>query len=534
MKPLRCLAFFLWLVAIPAVAAEIFVDAKSVGKSEMDGTAERPWATLEEGLAHLSPGDVLSLRPGFYRQEQVRVMIDRVTVRKDPAISGTVIIDGGVPLRELQNQDTKGRQKTENNGPLFRPVVQVNGKGVVLENLEIRNGYLGVSMAGEQGTVRGCHVHHVGQHGIEIMNHRGRVEDCLVHDANLYNVNGQCLQDGKEPGKERANQNARKTINSTDPNRHGKNMDWGQGITFHGKYRGVWAPRGCVLRGNLVWNIWGEGIATFHASDVLMEDNVALNVWRIAYYVQNADQVKLSGNLALYTSDFRTRLGDGAMAVCYSYANEYPAGLLRIAGNASAPLVPDGSDLLLAGNTSWRGDYALHSGDRHAIGTQGGVVVRENMFLLPAYEACINLNNSLVGPLRIQDNLLGRSGYDASNSGQFLALAGERREGVQGNCFVSLGSDDRDFLQGVDDSTLALLARAQKGGARSWHDLRTRIELLRRQFADWARCHKGLPLPVPPQRDQGRHSSEIRNGQNPGERGTCETPPSDSNSAPLI
>ena len=161
-------------------------------------------------------------------------------------------------------------------------------------------------------------------------------------------------------------------------------------------------------------------------------------------------------------------------------------------------------------------------------------MVRENMFLLPAYAPCINLNNSLVGPLRIQNNLLGRSGYEASNRGQFLALAGERTEGVEGNRFVSLGSDDSEFLRGVDDSTLALFARAKKGGARSWQDLRTRVELLRRQFADWARCYKGLPLLVPPQRDQGRHSSEIRNGPNPGEWGTCETPPSDSNSAPSI
>lgn len=482
-----CFLVFLALSLVnTARGAEFFVDARATGQERRDGSAAHPWPRIADGVARLEPGDVLSIRPGVYPERQVRITQNRVRLRRDPATPGTVVIDGGVSLPELQNRDMRGRQKTSDNGPSFRPAVEVSGKCVTLEDLEVRNGFLGISMRGERGAVLRCHVHHLGQHGIEITADGGRVEDCLVHDANLYNVNGQCLAGGREVGTGRPDQNTRKKIRSPDPNRHGKNMDWGQGITFHGEYRGAWAPHGCVIRGNTVWNIWGEGIATYNASGVRMENNVALNVWRMAYYVQNADLVVLDGNLALYTRDFRALLGAGAMAVCYSFANEYPADHLRIAGGARQPLVPDGSVLDLLKNISWRGDYALHSGDRHPIGTRGGIAVRGNLFLLPAFAPCININASLIGPVRVGSNVLGRSGADPEDAGRFLSLAGGNGAVSRRNRFVCLGEDGPQFVRLVDEAVHVLLGRAENCGPGPDADLRPQIELLRRQFSAWA------------------------------------------------
>ena len=477
---------FLGFTVGPILAAEIFVDPLSAEKKEQDGSAARPWGSLPEAIARLSPGDVLSLRPGVYRQEQIRVTMDRVILRRDPAIPGVAVIDGGVPLHELRNQDAQGRQKTSHNGPFFLPAVEVTGQGVTLENLEIRHGYVGVSVRGEKGTVRACHVHHVGQHGIEVMSHAGRVEDCLVHDANLYNVNGQCLLSGKEPGKDRPNQNARKKINSPDPKRHGQNMDWGQGITFHGKYRGAWAPRGAVLRRNVVWNIWGEGIATYNASEVRMEGNAAFNIWRVAYYVQNADEVVLDRNLALYERDFRSQLGDGAMAVGFSFANEYPADHLRQSGGSGQSLVPDGSDLTFTRNISWRGDYAFHSGDNHRVGTRGGAWIRNNLFLFPAFAPCINLNGSVSGPLRITGNLLAREGLEKEEPGRFLALAEGIRARSKHNRMVQVDSTD-PRVKMLDESVLNLGHTLDRTGADFRKELFSGLDTLRQLFADFRR-----------------------------------------------
>jgi hypothetical protein len=474
------------LAAAPARGAEYFVDARAAGREPRDGSALRPWSSLGEGLARLQPGDVLSVRPGVYRQEQVSVKQDRVRLRKDPSLSGAVVIDGGVSRHLLRNQDRAGRQKASDNGPHFRAVIEVNGHGVTLEGLEVRYGYVGISLRGQRGTVRGCHVHHVGQHGIEVTNDGGRVEDCLVHDANLYNVNGQCLVGGAEPGSGRPDQNTRKKINSPDPRRHGKNMDWGQGITFHGKYREAWAPRGCVIRGNIVWNIWGEGIATYNASDVRMEDNVAINVWRIAYYVQNADDVRLGNNLALYTPDFRARLGDGAMAVAFSFANEYPGDHLRQAEGPGQPWVPDGSNIILRDNVSWRGDYALHSGDRHLVGTRGGIWVKNNSFLLPAFVPCINLNSSVTGPVRIRGNLLAREGREKEEPGYFLFLEEGVRANLKKNRLVPVFPDD-PRVKSIDESISSFGKNLEREGPDFRKKLFSGIDALRRLFFDFKR-----------------------------------------------
>ena len=482
MRHSACLALLALLPLRDIRAAEYFVDARASGQAVQEGSAAQPWGDIVTGVSRLSPGDTLSIRPGLYRQREIKIEADDVRVRKDPAVPGVVAIDGDVPLHELKNQDADGRQKTWDNGPFFHPAIVVTGNGVALEGLEVRHAFMGISMRGERSTVRACHVHHVGQHGIEVMNHQGLVEDCIVHDANLYNVNGQCLVGGQDPATGAPNQNIRKKIASPDPARNGKNMDWGQGITFHGKYREAWAPRGCILRRNVVWSIWGEGVATYNASDVRIEDNVAINIWRVAYYVQNADSVTLDGNLAFYERDFRARLGDGAMALCYSFANEYPADLLRVASGSDQPLVPDCSDVALTNNISWRGDYALHSGDRHPVGTRGPIRIENNILLHPAVAPCINLNASVVGPVEIHHNFLGREGGGTEESGRFIALADGIKATVSNNRFYAPDPGTDPFATAMDESLKGLFTQARQAWPDRLEALRTEINSVRQRF----------------------------------------------------
>ncbi len=466
-------ALLLACVILPHLeAAEFFVDAQAAGRTTQDGSAAHPWSDLTHAVAKLAPQDVLSLRPGLYRQRQLTIAANDVWVRKDPAVPGVVVIDGAVPLNELMNQDEHGRQKTRDNGPYFDPLITVTGNGVVLDGLEVRHGFVGISVRGERAKILDCHVHHTGQHGIEVMNHHGLVEDCVVHDANLYNVNGQCLVGGVNPVTGQPDQNSRKKITSSDPARHGQNMDWGQGITFHGKYRQAWAPRGCVLRGNLLWNIWGEGLATYNASEVRMERNVVFNVWRMAYYVQNVDSATLDANLAFYDLAFRVRLGDYAMAVCYSFANEYPADLLRVAKGPDQPLLPDGSDLTLINNLSYGGNYALHSGDRHKLSTRGRIRVGNNLLIRPARAACINLDTSIAGPVELRNNLLVRA-TEETDASSFLNLAQGLAAECTDNIYHRLAPAAPCSIAMLEREVAQAIARAEKiSGGQSWDEHR--------------------------------------------------------------
>lgn len=450
-------------------AVEYFIDCHAAGRPIQDGSVDHPWSELAPAVAKLVAHDVLSIRPGIYRQSQLIIAVDEVRVRKDPAVPGVVVIDGEVPFHVLMNQDEQGLQKKRDNGPFFDPVIVVTGAGVVLEGLEVRHGFVGISVRGERGQVLACHVHHTGQHGIEITNHHGLVEDCVVHDANLYNVKGQCLVDGIDKATGWPNQNSRKKITSTDPARNGKNMDWGQGITFHGSYLQAWAPRGCVMRGNLLWNIWGEGLASYNAAEVRMERNVAFNIWRMAYYVQNVDSVTLDSNIAFYDRDFRRYLGAQAMAVCYSFANEYPADHLRIAMGADQALVPDCSELTLINNLSYGGDYALHSGDRHPLATRGRIRVGNNLLMAPVSAACINLNAVAAGPVEIRNNLLIRSGHHAAEQAGFLRLSEAFQAVCTDNAFQQRDATVKSWTDSLDrDLALVVDCANQVSAGFSW------------------------------------------------------------------
>jgi hypothetical protein len=154
---------FACLIPTHLEAAEYFVDAQAAGQTTQDGSAARPWSDLSHAVAKLAPQDILSLRPGLYQQRQLTIATHDVWVRKDPAVPGVVVIDGAVPLHELRNQDEHGRQKTRDNGPFFDPVITVTGNGVVLDGLEVRHGFVGISVRGERARILGCHVHHTGQ-----------------------------------------------------------------------------------------------------------------------------------------------------------------------------------------------------------------------------------------------------------------------------------------------------------------------------------------------------------------------------------
>jgi parallel beta-helix repeat protein len=56
------------------------------------------------------------------------------------------------------------------------------------------------------------------------------------------------------------------------------------------------------LRGNTIYNNWGEGLSTFEANGTTMEDNIVYDNWSANVYISDATNVLLQRNL-VYMSD---------------------------------------------------------------------------------------------------------------------------------------------------------------------------------------------------------------------------------------
>ena len=364
---------------------------------------------ISQRLSEVQPGDVLLLAPGLYSCTSGLILAtDRVTLR-GPSGSSAAILDGGVSEDLLRNRDPQGNQLTRDNRMRYDPVLRINGQGVVVENLEIRHGHVGIQVNGTEGTVRHCHVHHVSQHAIELRADRGLAEGNLVHDAILYNMDGQCLSGGMRDGS--PDQNRRRPVLDAAGQPTKRHMDWGQAIQFHGKYRGAEIPTGGTIRDNLVWEIWGEGIAAYHAKGVTITGNLTLNAWRMAYYLQNVDGAELSDNVAVYDPGYRQRTRGLALQAGISLANEYEADLLRRNGDPGAPLIPDGEHLQVLGNTVYGAWYGIHSGDRSRMNRGGLTATRidGNLILMEVSQPGITLNEALLGPLVCTRNRVWRA-----------------------------------------------------------------------------------------------------------------------------
>ena len=360
-------------------------------------------------VAELQPGDVLLLAPGLYPcPAGLTLAMDGVTLRGPPE-SAAAILDGGVAEDLLRNRDAQGNQLLRDNGMRYDPVLRLNGQGVVVENLEVRRGHVGIQVNGPDGTVRHCHVHQVSQHAIELRADRGLAEGNLVHDAILYNVDGQCLIGGLRDGS--PDQNRRRPVLDAAGQPTKRRMDWGQAIQFHGRYRGAEIPVGGTIRDNIVWEAWGEGVAAYHAKDVTITGNLMLNAWRMAYYLQNVDDADLSGNVAVYDAHYRERTRGLALQAGLSVANEYETDVLRRHGDGNAPLVPDGKHLQVLGNTIVGSWYGIHSGDRSRMNLDGVGTTRidHNVILMTAPQPGITLNAALLGPLTGTGNRVWRA-----------------------------------------------------------------------------------------------------------------------------
>lgn len=218
------------------------------GDDSAPGTKEAPVRTFARALELWQPGwEVLALA-GVY-SEQLEVPLagtaaDPVIVRSE--VAGAAILDAA-------------------GSPAGQPIL-LTGSHIEVAGFEVRGSDNQCVKASGQGLVlRDLRVHDCVSHGVEIDGQDVLAEGLTIHTTVLEN--------------------------------EGEQGAWGSALKLSAGAAGV------VLRRNLVYHNWGEGIAATRAVDVEIAENRVFDNYSVNIYIDNSYGVLVDANWSSCTAD---------------------------------------------------------------------------------------------------------------------------------------------------------------------------------------------------------------------------------------
>lgn len=219
------------------------------GSDTNPGSFLQPWKTIRKAARMVSPGDTVYIRRGVYNES---VTFETSGTEANPirimAYPGeNPIIDGGF---------------YESWGILL----QIRGDYNYISGLEIRNSDgQGIYLTGNYDVIDNVYVHHCMAAGIFVSHgQHSIVQNSRVWMTSLMNEYG-----------------------------HGNN--WANGLAV-ARYGVSYV----TIRHNIVWESWGEGIASFEADHITIEDNITHDNYSTNIYISDSTNVLCQRNF-VYT-----------------------------------------------------------------------------------------------------------------------------------------------------------------------------------------------------------------------------------------
>lgn len=244
---------FLPLVSTRSV--EYYVSPQ--GSDSNPGTSLKPWKTISYAALKMLPGDTVYIREGVYNEAP------RFT------ISGTQ----ANPIKILAYPGETAVVDGNNRLPVsYRGLISVFGEWVLVSGLEIRNSkYTGLGLYGKHDTASNIYAHHSETEGIYLGGDYGIVENSRAWRNSLQNEFG--MNSSWAAGLVAGNDSA-------------------DGITEH-----------TILRNNVVWENWGEGISTYKANGTLLEDNISHDNYSTNIYISDSINILCQQNFVYMNPD---------------------------------------------------------------------------------------------------------------------------------------------------------------------------------------------------------------------------------------
>jgi len=237
------------------------------GTDNNSGSLVNPFKTIQKGINQLKPGDTLFVRQGTYVETLYA------------GNSGTSVLPITIMAYPGEEPVIDGEDKlpAANWGDL----VLITGNNVHISGFEVKNSNIngvrlgggGIMLEGEHTKASNMNVHHIWEHGIIAKGNYSIVEDCIVW---------QCAYS-----------------NSINPGKPATGY-WSTGISAaRSPVDGI--TRNAILRRNISYNNWGEGISSFEADGTLIEDNISFDNWSVNLYVSDTRNALVQRNIVYNT-----------------------------------------------------------------------------------------------------------------------------------------------------------------------------------------------------------------------------------------
>ena len=221
-----------------------------------------PWKTLNASVAKLVAGDTLLVRSGIY-VESVAIWV-----------SGTAAAPITIAAYPGELPVIDGEQRLPTSQ--WAGLMNLSGNYLHVSGFEIKNSILGnyargVSMYGTNNRLSKCNVHHVYSNGVLIQGDYGIVEDSVVWQSDL------AMGLGHWNG-------------------------WASGLSAaRGTSTDNHFTDNAIIRRNVVFNNWGEGLSTYEANGTIIEDNIIYDNQAQNLYISDASNVLCQRNIIYRT-----------------------------------------------------------------------------------------------------------------------------------------------------------------------------------------------------------------------------------------
>jgi hypothetical protein len=317
------------------------------GNDSNPGTQAQPWRTIGKASSKIAAGDTLYIRGGIYQEA--------ITFTK----SGTQ----SAPIKILAYPDETPIIDGNNYkipASTWGTILEISGNYVQISGLEVRySNWMGVILSGAHDSASNLNVHHIRETGLLVSGDYGLVENCRVW------------------------QNA----NRNETNSPYGNGGWATGLSA------ARHPNHVTLRGNVVYNNWGEGLSTFEANEIVMEDNIVYDNWSANVYISDATNVLFQRNLVYMSPDSVIQKGLRSGIMMGDEVYNPPSGNITIINN-----------LIYGTNRNlywWQGSRG---------GGMKSVLIANNTFANATKGAGIEIDKGPHQNVRIENNIVQQDG----------------------------------------------------------------------------------------------------------------------------
>ncbi|MFZ0535007.1 MAG: right-handed parallel beta-helix repeat-containing protein [Anaerolineales bacterium] len=259
------------------------------GDDSNPGTFSHPWRTIRKAADSVEPGYTVYIHGGIYHE---KIAINH---------SGTQ----DMPIRFYAVQGENPIIDGENHLPgAGSGLISIFGNWVEITGIEVQNSnYIGIGLYGEHDTVSNAFVHHSQKTGVYINGDYGTVQDSRIWRNSIINEYG---------------------VSSIWSSGLASSRDSENGITEYS-----------IMRRNVVWENWGQGINAYESDHVTIEDNISHDNFVNNIYISNATNILCQRNFVyMAPSSYMYGYGNN-IGIMLNDEIDYPSSNITIINNIS-------------------------------------------------------------------------------------------------------------------------------------------------------------------------------------------------------